>query len=313
MFFAKRRKRKKEAEKKRLEELKIQEEQRKAEEAKKAEKIKESKKASSEIKAPVKKEPIKKPTVKKTPIKTVAKRKTTAKYEVFPEAGMFKYRLKTSCCDVIAISFGYSSQASAKNGIAIFKKSVETGIFEIITDKAGFTRYDLYGARGARVLIIGDFHETKEMVETEIKNIRELYNTTEVVVLDEIPEDEVKEELVPKQEVEDNPNGKYYLDKVDAKSYFVRLHASNGQLLMVSQRYASKQTAINGLDAIKRALVNQNFTIHRDQQNRYQFKLHNDNKQVLVSGETYGSKQRCISSIQSVIRFGGQSDLVEEK
>jgi len=317
-------KKKQEAETKRQEELarqaKIEEEKKKAEQEelkKKAELKKKTEKLATKKVAPKKTAPkpvnkvAAKPVAKKPAPKPAAKKGPSGKYEVYPEAGLFKYRLKASNGEILVVSFGYSTKKGAKNGIETFRKAVLTGNFELSTDKVEFSHFDLFGARGARVIAIGEFYKTLKLAESAVESVKKFYETDKVLELTEISSKEVREEIVENQNVDENTKGKFKLEKEDAKSFFVKLVASNGQQLLVSQKYASKQSALNGLEAIKKAIHNQNFTVSRDKQNRYQFNLYTSNKQLIISGETYPVKANCLSSIQSVIRFGGKAELVE--
>ncbi len=306
-------KKKKEAKRRQQEEL---EKQIKLEEEKKLEEsiIKKEKETAPkptltsvkvETKAPVKSTPTKETT------KIQEKKSPSGKYEVYPEAGFYKFRLKASNGEILGVSFGYTTAKSAKTGIETFKNAVETGNFEISTDKAGFSHYDLFGTRGARVILLGEFYKTLKLAESAVESVKKFYMTDKIFDLDKIPQSEMREEVVENQKVDQNPNGKFQLIKEDAKSFFIKLVASNGQVLLVSQKYATKQSALNGLEAMQNAIISQNFTIHRDKQNRYQYKLYTANKQLIASGETYPVKQNCLSSIQSVLRFGQQAKLVE--
>jgi hypothetical protein len=313
------RKKKKEAEKRRLEEqrlARIAEEKRLQDEkeklAKEAEKrkVKASKKAKPVQKKPVAKKVEEKP---KKVIKAAPKPKNgpCGKYEIYPEAGLIKYRLKASNGEILVVSFGYASRKGAKNGTETFIKAVETGNFEIITDKAGFSHFDLFGARGARVIAVGEFYKSKKLAESAVESVKKFYKCQKVLELDKIPNTEIREEIVEKQKVEENEKGKYQIYKEGPKAFFAKLVASNGQILLVTQKYASKQAALNGVESIKNAIANQNFTISRDKQNRYQYKLYTVNKQLIVSGETYPQKANCLSSVQSVLRFSSLAKVVE--
>ncbi len=299
------RKKKKEAEKKRQEELarqaKIAEENRIKQERKLLKEAKEKKKKTTQPKQP-----------RKTTTNSKEKKGPSGKYEVYQEAGLFKYRLKASNGEILVVSFGYSSGKGAKNGIETFRNAVEGNTFEITTDKAGFSHFDLFDARKARVIVIGEFYKTLKLAESAVVSVKKFYKTDKVYNLDDIPTKEIREVKAEKIKVVENPNGKFELVK-DNKAYLIKLLASNGQVLLVSQRYASKQTAINGLNVIKKAISARSFTIYKDKQNRYQYNLYSQNKQLIVSGETYPVKSNCISSISSVCRFAGKAELVEVK
>jgi uncharacterized protein YegP (UPF0339 family) len=311
-------------EQKRIEEENRLAEQRKQEELAKKAKLEEAKARQEELAAKkqveekkqviaekIKEKKDEVPKVQKSKPVTNAKN-PKGKYEVYPEAGLFKYRLKASNGEILVVSFGYSTRKGAKTGIETFKNAVETGNFEIHTDKAGFSHFDLFGARGARVIAIGEFYKTLKLAESAVESVKNFASTDKVIDLEEIPSAEIREEIVEVPDIEENPKGKYQLVK-EGKSYVIKLLASNSQVLLVSQLYASKQTALNGLEAIKKAIEARNFTIYKDKQNRYQYNLYTANKQLIVSGETYPVKKNCLSSVQSVCRFGLQAELVEVK
>lgn len=326
MFLFGKSKKKKEEERKRQEELAMQakieadkkakaEQERIRSEALAKEKLEAEKKQEAPKKAePEKPKPVaKKPAAKKAIVKeTEAKKSPSGKYEVYPEAGLFKYRLKASNGEILAVSFGYSTKSSAKKGIQTFKNAVVENNFVISTDKAGFSHYDLFDARGARVILIGEFYKTLKLAESAVESVKKFYETDKILDLVEIPASEIREEIAAIPKTPANPNGKFQLTK-EGKVYFVKLVASNGQVLLVSQGYSTKQAALNGLEAIKNAIASQNFTVSRDKQNRYQYNLYTANKQLIVSGETYPVKQNCISSIQSVVRFAAKAELQEVK
>lgn len=323
MWLFGKKKKKKEEEQRRLEELARQA---KIEEEKKAKLEKERLEQEAKIKELAEKENIEEKKVVAKPVEKKEEKKTTStkkavekapakkspsgKYEIYPEAGLFKYRLKASNGEILVVSFGYSTKKGAKNGIETFKSAVENGNFEIVTDKAGFSHFDLFGPRSARVIAIGEFYKTLKLAESAVESVKNFYNTDKIMELNEISDKEIREEIVLVPSIDENKNGKFQLIK-DGKQYLIKLVASNAQVLLVSQKYASKQTALNGLEAIKGAIAARNFTVSRDKQNRYQYNLYTANKQLIVSGETYPIKQNAISSIHSVVRFAGKAELVE--
>ncbi|MBN2540890.1 MAG: DUF1508 domain-containing protein [Bacilli bacterium] len=263
----------------------------------------ETQKPKEEPKVEVKKTPVPETVQKSEKTTPDEKKSPSGKYEIYPEAGLFKYRLKASNGEVLVVSFGYSSRKGAKSGIETFKKAVDGGKFEISTDKSDFSHFDLFDARNARVIASGEFYSTIKKTESAVDSVKNFYQANKIIDLQEIPASEVREEVVPRQKIEAKENGKFEIIKEGTKDFFVRLLASNGQVLLVSQRYSSKQTAVNGLETIQNAIDQQSFTIYKDKQNRYQYNLYSANSQLIVSGETYSSKSNCLSAIQSVLRF----------
>ncbi|QWB99841.1 YegP family protein [Mycoplasmatota bacterium] len=237
-------------------------------------------------------------------------RKYTGKYEVYPEANAYKFRLKASNGEVLAASFRYSTEKGAQSGIATFKKNVEEGQFTIVTDKNGYSQFRLFNASGARVIISGEVYQTVQKVESAIESVKNFYHTDKIEVLEELPKSEVREEAIVFEPVDEIGNGKYEIFN-EEDAYFVRLKASNAQVLFVSQGYASKASAKNGLKTIKKAIEDKNFTVEKDKQDRFQFHLHSSNGQLILTGESYPVKNNCISAAHSVLKFGLKAPVVE--
>ncbi len=315
-LFGKSKKRKAEEQKKRELELQAKIEQEKVrlkEQEIKAQVEKAEKPEPDEKKSPESKPKAIKTSAQKQPApktKTSEKKSPTGKYEIYPEAGMYKYRLKASNGEILAVSFGYSTKNGAASGIETFKKNVKTGVFELLTDKSDYSFYTLFNSTGARAIVIGEFYDNYKQAESAVESVKKFFDTNKIIYLEKIPESEVREETVEKPKVELNANGKYEIFE-EKKYWFVRLRASNGESLFTSQAYSSKASALSGLETIKQAVDDFNFTVAKDKQNRYQFKLYSSRKQIILSGETYPVKRSCLSAIESVVRFSSKAKIVE--
>lgn len=234
----------------------------------------------------------------------------SGKYEVYPEAGNFKFRLKASNGEILAVSFPYSTEKGAISGIETFKRNVKTGVFEVYTDKNNYSQFVLMNSVGARIIIVGEFYNNYAQAESAIDSVKKFYNSEKVQTLKEVPESESREELVELEKVEENDKGKYELYHENG-GYYLRLKANNAQVLFVSQGYSSKASAKSGLETIKKAIIDNRFTVGKDKQNRYQFNLYSSTYQLILTGETYPAKSNCISAINSVRKFAGKAKLVE--
>lgn len=237
-------------------------------------------------------------------------RKYSGKYEVYPEAGNFKYRLKASNGEILAVSLRYSTEKGALSGINTFIKNVEEGQFNIVTDKNNFSQFHLMNASGARAILVGEVYQTVQSANSAVESVKSFYKTDKIDILTTIPASEVREEVIKFDAVEESNKGKYELYKED-NQFFIRLRASNAQILFISQGYASKASAKSGLNTIQKAIQEKSFTVSRDKQNRYQFNLYSSNGQLILAGETYSAKTNGVSAAHSVLKFGLKSPLVE--
>ena len=231
---------------------------------------------------------------------------------MFPEAGLFKFRLKASNGEILVVSQGYSTRNGALAGIDTFKKNVEGGLFEVYTDKSGFSQFLLYNANKSRLMSTGEFYEAETRAQSAIESVKKFVNNDKIIQLDEIPVAEVREELVRLNPVVLNDNGKIEI-AVDAnKEWTFKLKASNGEVLFESNGYASKPGALAGLESVKKAVEAGNFRVSQDKQKRFQFRLYAANGTMVLTGETYPNVENCLSAVDSVRRFLPNAKIVEK-
>ena len=238
--------------------------------------------------------------------------KAKGKYEVYPEAGMFKYRLKANNGEILLVSNDYKTREGAKKGIETLKKNLKEGTHRIVTDKNGYSQFRIFTSKDSRLVASGEIYRTLLSAQNALASTQRFGNSRKIVDLDEIPESEIREEAVTLPEVERKQNGKVelYIDESD-KKWRTRLIANNGEILFTSAAYSSKSAALNGLNSIKAKASSNSFHIYRDKQNRYQYMLLSDNGLVLLLGETYNSRERAISSATSVRSFLANSVIVD--
>ncbi|MDP3130156.1 MAG: DUF1508 domain-containing protein [Bacillota bacterium] len=256
--------------------------------------------------------PVKPVPVKAEAPKSSASGRYSGKYEVFPEAGLFKYRLKASNGEILVVSQGYSTRNGATIGIDTFKKNVEGGLFDVYTDKSGFSQFMLFNANKSRLMATGEFYETDARVQSAIESVKKFVSNDKIIQLDEIPADEIREELVKLSPVDLNDNGKIEIAVDEKKEWTFTLKASNGEVLFESNGYASKPGAMMGFESVKKAVEAGNFRVSQDKQNRFQFSLYAPNNTMVLTGETYPSLENCLSAVDSVRRFLPNAKIIDK-
>jgi hypothetical protein len=260
---------------------------------------------------PMKSEPVPQPKPQPlAPEEEKAEVRYAGKYEIFPEAGLFKYRLKASNGEILIVSQGYSTAKGAQSGIETLKRNVENANFEIYTDKNNFSQFILNSATGGRIIATGEFYDSVKRCESAVASVKRFFKTEKVVVLDELPTKEIREEILEAVPVEKKPNGKVEVLK-EKDEWLFCLKASNAEVLFLSQGYSTKAGCLAGLETIKKAVENANFRISKDKMGRYQFTLYSASNQPLLSGETYPDKDNCISAAHSVRKFMSDAKIVE--
>jgi len=94
--------------------------------------------------------------------------------------------------------------------------------------------------------------------------------------------------------------------------YYFRLKAKNGQVILSSQGYASKSSAKNGAESVKKnATKDANFERKESSNGKSYFNLLAANKQIIGSSQMYASKDGCENGIKSVMNTAPQAEIVD--
>ena len=250
--------------------------------------------------------------VVETPTESEAKNKVVGKYEVYPAAGFFKYRLKANNGQILLVSRPYKTREGAINGIETFRKNAANGSHRIITDKKGRAQFRIFTANDARLIVAGEIYPNAEGAQKALDSTLRFYDTDNIQNLEEIPESEIREWRAELKDVEAKPNGKIEMFKDDDGKWIGDLRASNSELLFLTTAYSTKTALQNALRSVANNAMKGNISIVCDKQNRYQFKVYSDNGMDLVFGETYDSKEAATSAANSARNFlHGQPKLVD--
>ena len=246
------------------------------------------------------------------PVSSGKSQKTLGKYEIYPEAGFFKYRLKANNGEILLVSHGYRTREGARAGIATLKKNVATGVSKIITDKNGFSQFRIFTMNDSRLIVAGEFYSSSAAAQKALNSVQRFYLTDKIVDLDEIPESEVREWKVDLPPMNPSKNGKFevYIEE-ESKKWQGRLVANNGAVLFVTSTYSSKNAVINAFSNIKSKVIAGDLDIARDKQNRYHFRIISENGSVILMGETYPSRESAISAAVSVRNFIGDAKTID--
>ncbi|MDE6414888.1 MAG: DUF1508 domain-containing protein, partial [Anaeroplasmataceae bacterium] len=93
--------------------------------------------------------------------------------------------------------------------------------------------------------------------------------------------------------------------------YQYRLKASNGEILVVSEVYTTKDSALKAIDAVKRNVEDGEIRIFKDKRGLYKFKLTSKNYRVLALGSSYSTEKSAIRSSESFKNFALKANTVE--
>lgn len=161
-------------------------------------------------------------------------------------------------------------------------------------------------------------NETLTEEETIIEEIPEEQTVVEDASnLEEVKETPVKKTKVhtPKQNAAETKKtrvvyGKYEVYS-DGTSFYYNLKASNGELLIKSEAYATKDSVLLAIAAIKRNVEVGTISVREDKHGLYQFVLIARNHRTLVMSANYPTEKRAQSASESFKRFAANSPVVE--
>lgn len=166
-----------------------------------------------------------------------------------------------------------------------------------------------------------EVEETKGEVEEPSEDVSEEVSEPVQEPTEEVNESEVEEEPVVETESPDEGNdmgeekGRVYRGKYEIfqenNYYRYRLKASNGEILFVSEMYASRLTVLKSIEAVKRNLETGKTQIIVDKKKNYKFKLTAANHRVLAISANYPTEKGAQSALESFKRFAITDDIVD--
>jgi uncharacterized protein YegP (UPF0339 family) len=95
--------------------------------------------------------------------------------------------------------------------------------------------------------------------------------------------------------------GKFVIDTRKNGDFHFNLKAGNGQVILSSQGYSSKDGCLNGIESVKKNAADENrFEKKVSTNDKFYFNLKAGNGQIIGSSEMYESEAGCDNGIASV-------------
>jgi uncharacterized protein YegP (UPF0339 family) len=108
--------------------------------------------------------------------------------------------------------------------------------------------------------------------------------------------------------------GKFELKPTASGGYRFNLKAGNGEIILTSQNYASKESAQHGIDSVKEnAPKDERYDRKEDSSGHPRFNLLAGNGQVIGTSESYSSVSARENGIESVKKNAPTAVVVEEE
>lgn len=227
--------------------------------------------------------------------------------------GEFVAYLYANNKEIMLTSETYSSPDGAKKGIATIRKNAAIDEnFTYYRDKNKNYFFKLKTSKN-RLLCAGETYANKSAC---LKSIESVKNFVDSPLAEKIEKDVTIINYTPGQDEAYTPrknSGKWVISELDDETFIAQLFASNGELLLSSESYASYSSAKDAVENITQNGLNGNFIIDSDKKGRFFFKIRNAQKLTLCVGETYSQLTACQSAIESVFGFLKTAKLAEEK
>ena len=246
--------------------------------------------------------------------KPAADKKTLGKWVIKEKGeGEFVAYLYANNKEIMLTSETYSSPDGAKKGIATIRKNAAIDEnFTYYRDKNKNYFFKLKTSKN-RLLCAGETYANKSAC---LKSIESVKNFVDSPLAEKIEKDVTIINYTPGQDEAYTPrknSGKWVISELDDETFIAQLFASNGELLLSSESYASYSSAKDAVENITQNGLNGNFIIDSDKKGRFFFKIRNAQKLTLCVGETYSQLAACQSAIESVFGFLKTAKLAEEK
>jgi uncharacterized protein YegP (UPF0339 family) len=107
--------------------------------------------------------------------------------------------------------------------------------------------------------------------------------------------------------------GKFVVTVRKDGEFQFNLKATNGQVILTSQGYASKASCMNGIESVKKNAQNEaQFDKKVAKNGKPYFNLMATNGQVIGASQMYASERTMLAGIASVMRNAPEAEVVEE-
>lgn len=209
---------------------------------------------------------------------------TNARFETFTGLdGQFYFRVVAGNGERVLRSEAYTSKAARDKGIEAVKSAgVDAENYDLLAAADGSSYFNLVAENGE---VIG----TSQMYTTKTNANRALKTTRDIVG------------KINRKEAAQTGGAAFNVFKgLDSKYYF-NLKAGNGEIVLASQSYASKQKAQQGVASIRTNGGDiENYELRDAQDGQTYFVLKAGNGAVIAVSETYVSSSNAERAIESV-------------
>ena len=104
-------------------------------------------------------------------------------------------------------------------------------------------------------------------------------------------------------------NGKFEVFSGANDQWYFRLKAPNGEVIVASEGYQTKQGALGGIESVKKNAEAEQFEVRESKAGQPYFVLKAKNNQVIGTSQMYKRQASCQKGIKSVIKYAPTADI----
>lgn len=211
----------------------------------------------------------------------------SAQFETFQGLdGQYYFNLVAANGQTTLRSEGYKTLAGAKKGVsAVVEAAKSSKNFEVKLANNGDYYFTLKASNG-EIVGLGQLYSTKSSALRGASTTRSLVKITKEGVA-----------AAPKRERFEIFTGE------NRQSYF-HLRAGNGEIMLSSEGYSSKQAAQNGLESVQANGKNASqFEVFEAADGQYGVRLVATNGQIIARGELYSSKSNANRAVAHLVEL----------
>jgi uncharacterized protein YegP (UPF0339 family) len=180
---------------------------------------------------------------------------------------------------------------------------------EVVEDASGESEAAPQNEESIDDIVLTEPEEVKPQVEEVVKTEEKPVESKEE------PKVEVVEEKTAPKAKGDTKAKRVYKGKYEiypsGDDYAYQLKASNGEVLIVSEYFSSRDSVLKSIEAVKKNLETGDVKIFVDKKGNYQFKLVSKNHRVLALSAKYSTEKSAVSASNSFKKFAFNADIVD--
>lgn len=106
---------------------------------------------------------------------------------------------------------------------------------------------------------------------------------------------------------------KFHLKTAKDGQFHFNLLAGNGEIILTSELYKAKASALNGIESVKKNVAREGaFEVKASTSDKHYFVLKASNGQVIGQSQMYASAASCVSGMQSVVKNAPTASLQDD-